>query len=383
MSAYRPTTRLADLPPLPADAPTVVSTFAGTGGSSLGYRLAGFKVRLAVEWENLAAESYRLNFPDTPLHHGDICALSDADALRLSGLAPGELDVFDGSPPCQGFSTAGKRDEADPRNQLFREYTRLLRAFRPRVFVMENVSGMVKGKMARTFVEILRDLKSCGYRVSARLLNAMYFGVPQARQRMIFVGVREDLNVDPSHPKAQTRPYTVREAIGSDGFFFFGSGMKEGERIPFDAPSPTVMKEGIAGSARHQCGAFVAAQDGPLAYLPAPPLTGKTLQVALLLRPGDNGLPDGTWWSSTRLHPDRPAPTICKQGALYQRYPNWVHPSQTRGLSIGELRRLGAFPDDFQFVGKWVDAWARIGNSVPPPLMAAVARHIREKILCR
>ena len=181
------------LAPRAEDAPTVISLFAGCGGSSLGYSMAGYRELLAVEWDANAVETFRLNFPDVPVYHGDIATLDVERCLSLAGIAPGELDVLDGSPPCQGFSTAGKREMSDDRNQLFHEFTRLLAGLRPRAFVMENVSGMVKGKMRLIFVEILRELKSCGYRVSARLLNAMYFGVPQSRQRLIFIGVREDL----------------------------------------------------------------------------------------------------------------------------------------------------------------------------------------------
>ena len=192
---------------------TVVSTFSGCGGSSLGYKLAGGKVLLAVEWDKNAVETYRANFPGTDVYHGDIANLTVADVLKRTKLKPGELDVFDGSPPCQGFSTAGKRVMDDPRNGLFREYVRLLRGLKPRVFVMENVSGMVKGKMRLIFVDILRELKASGYRVSCRLMNTKWFGVPQARQRVIFIGVRKDLKAEPSHPKAQLEPVTVREAL--------------------------------------------------------------------------------------------------------------------------------------------------------------------------
>jgi DNA (cytosine-5)-methyltransferase 1 len=93
-----------------------------------------------------AVQTFKLNFPDVPVYHGDIAKLSVDEVLRMTGLQPGELDVFDGSPPCQGFSTAGKRVMDDPRNQLFREYVRLLQGLQPKVFVMENVSGMVKGR---------------------------------------------------------------------------------------------------------------------------------------------------------------------------------------------------------------------------------------------
>lgn len=185
------------------NAPAVISTFAGCGGSSLGYSMAGFKELLAVEWDDNAVATFKLNFPDVPIYHGDIAKLSVEEVLKRTGLRPCQLDILDGSPPCQGFSTAGKRCMDDDRNQLFREYVRLLRGLQPKVFVMENVSGMVKGKMKLIFVEILKELKTSGYEVSARLLNAMYFNVPQSRERMIFVGVRKNLEIKPSHPNAQ------------------------------------------------------------------------------------------------------------------------------------------------------------------------------------
>jgi len=181
------------LEPRAEDAPTVISLFAGCGGSSLGYSMAGYRELLAVEWDDHAVATFKLNFPEVPVYHGNIAKLSVEECLRLAGIGPGELDVLDGSPPCQGFSTAGKRRMDDGRNTLFREYVRLLRGLRPKILIMENVSGMVKGKMKLIFAEILKELKESGYHVSARLMNAMYYGVPQSRQRMIFVGVREDI----------------------------------------------------------------------------------------------------------------------------------------------------------------------------------------------
>src|SRR5690606_28397395 len=106
-----------------------------------------------------AVESFKLNFPEVPVYHGDIAALSVDEVLNRTGLVPGRLDVFDGSPPCQGFSSAGKRKLGDERNQLFRQYVRLLDGLRPRVFLMENVSGMVKGHMKLIFAEVMQALK--------------------------------------------------------------------------------------------------------------------------------------------------------------------------------------------------------------------------------
>lgn len=171
----------------------VVSTFAGCGGSSLGYRNAGGKVLAAIEWDDNAVATYRLNHQGTPVLHRDIATVTIEELLGLTGLQIGELDILDGSPPCTGFSTAGKRQFDDPRNSLFKEFVRLLQGLQPKVFVMENVSGMVKGNMKHIFAIIMRELKASGYQVRCQLMNAMYFGVPQSRERVIFIGVRNDL----------------------------------------------------------------------------------------------------------------------------------------------------------------------------------------------
>ena len=183
------------LAPRAKNAPTVISTFAGGGGSSLGYSMAGYKELLAVEWDNNAVETFKLNFPDVPVYHGDISKLSVKQCMKLAGLKnEGELDLLDGSPPCQGFSVSGKRDFSDNRNKLFNEYVRLLRGLKPKVFIMENVKGLVIGKMKLIFADIMRELKASGYNVVCKLMNAKYFYVPQSRNRLIFIGVRNDIH---------------------------------------------------------------------------------------------------------------------------------------------------------------------------------------------
>lgn len=330
------------LAPREPGAPTVISTFAGCGGSSLGYSMAGYRELLAVEWDNNAVETFHLNFPEVPVYHGDIAKLSVQECMDLAGLnGPYELDVLDGSPPCQGFSTAGKRELDDDRNQLFREYVRLLRGLQPKVFVMENVSGMVKGKMKLVFAEIMRELKASGYRVSCRLLNAMYFHVPQNRQRLIFVGVREDLGIEPSHPEAEARPATVREAW---------AGLSETTR---DA------------QVAHE---WIDAKPG-----------SKTL-LALQRTPQGSRLAGFTM--AKRLAWNEVAGTI-QTGGVAPGYPgsSWPsHPAAHRGISTREAARLTAFPDSFGFKG-WRDGAKRIGNSVPPLFMRAIARHVRDAIL--
>lgn len=316
------------------NAPTVISTFAGGGGSSLGYSMAGFRELLAVEWDDNAVATFKENFHDVPVYHGDIAKLSIEHVLSITGLKPGELDVFDGSPPCQGFSTAGKRMIDDPRNQLFREYVRLLRGLQPKAFVMENVSGMVKGKMKLVFVEILKELKASGYKVSAKLLNAMWFGVPQSRQRMIFIGVRNDLKAEPSHPKATSAVVTVKDAFVDIKQYGFC------EKV-----SPSLAK-----------------------IIPHIPENG-----------GGDDVVKNKWFSTRRLSQNKPFPTITK--SMTGGGSAMVHPNEHRPISIAEAKRGGSFPDEYKFIGGYKNALPRIGNSVPPLFMRAIAMHIRKEIL--
>lgn len=199
----------------------VISTFAGGGGSSLGYRMAGFKVLWASEFIDAARDVYQANAaPGTIVDGRDIREVDPVEIMRTVGIAPGELDILDGSPPCLSFSTAGKReagwgevkkysDKAQRTDDLFFEFIRFVRAIRPKVFVAENVSGLVKGTAKGYFIEILREMKACGYRVNAQLLDAQWLGVPQQRQRIIFVGVRDDLGIEPVHPKPLDRKSVV------------------------------------------------------------------------------------------------------------------------------------------------------------------------------
>jgi DNA (cytosine-5)-methyltransferase 1 len=319
----------------PKDGPTVVSTFAGCGGSSLGYSMAGFRELLAVEWDKHAAHILRRNFPELPVFEGDIARITSAHL----DLDDGELDVLDGSPPCQGFSTMGKRMVDDPRNQLFQQFVRLLRMWQPKMFVMENVAGMVKGNMKPLYREVMEELTAQGYRVQARLLDASYLGVPQARVRLVFIGVRADLNRDPVFPKPMHPRFTVRDAI---------SGIADDEL-------------------------------GLLAYP-----KGKVQDLGSHIQPGDNGskvLKDagkkGNWFSISRLNLDTPSPTVRK--IFGEGFSGFLHPFKWRYMSSVELCRLQSFPDRFDWADStYTQIHARLGNSVPPLMMRAVAEQVRD-----
>ena len=324
------------LVPREKNAPTVISTFAGCGGSSLGYSMAGFRELLAIEWDNNAVETFKLNFPDVPVYRGDIAKISVDQVLEMTGLKVGELDVFDGSPPCQGFSTAGKRQLSDARNQLFMEYVRLLRGLKPKVMVMENVSGMVKGKMKLVFAEILRELKASGYKVSVKLLNAMYFNVPQSRQRLIFIGVREDLGIEPSHPEAESYPIGCGSCNFHEELRLTGVELARWESIPPGGNWQSLPKELINGKAKYSN-------------------------------------------FHRKLNSEKPSFTVGKEEHYSSgRFYHW---SEQRRINDIELKRIGSYPDDFLFIGNGNIIHERIGNSVPPLFMRSIAKRIRQTLL--
>jgi site-specific DNA-cytosine methylase len=247
---------VSEIAAMPWNGMTVATTFAGCGGSSLGYRMAGFRVVWANEFVPVAQESYRANMAaGTVLDGRDVREIEAAEILKAAKLKVGELDLFDGSPPCQAFSTAGKRERgwgeerqyahgAKQKNEdLFFEFCRLRDGLQPRAFVAENVSGLVKGAAKGYFLEILRRLK-VGYRVEARLLDAQWLGVPQQRQRIIFVGAREDLGLEPAFPAPLPYRYSVRDAlpwIGRATLDMGGSFKPAGGGDVTNRPAPTII----------------------------------------------------------------------------------------------------------------------------------------------
>lgn len=248
---------------------------------------------------------------------------------------------------CQGFSTAGRRQLDDPRNQLFREYVRLLGGLQPKTFIMENVEGMTFGKMIGIYGEALAALQGAGYQVVSGVLNAGYLGVPQMRKRLIVIGVREDLGIVPTLPTPQQKPITVREA-------WYG--------LP-DTPEGFVLTrpEWLT----------VYAQTAP----------GRSFKDLH---------PKKSFFSHLRLSYDRPSPTLLKtQGISRSGEPqNGVyHPRWPRLVNIAEAKRLSSFPDAYQFAptGHPVDdhlkAWEGLGNSVPPLMTRAIALHVRRTVL--
>jgi DNA (cytosine-5)-methyltransferase 1 len=434
---------MTDIAALPWNGFTAISTFSGCGGSCLGYRMAGFKVLWASEFIPAAQEVYRLNHPGSILDTRDIRAVEPGEILEAIGLKAGELDLMDGSPPCASFSTAGKReagwgkvknysDTKQRTDDLFFEYARILNGLQPKVFVAENVSGLVKGTAKGYFKLILQELKDCGYNVKAKLLDAQWLGVPQMRQRIIFIGVRNDLGLEPVYPKPLTYRYSVREAIpwivrqGDNGGFggggwqdagqhpsgTIGTGAQAGNgRFPpalveaqikqggknghssqrgeidnLAALAPTIIAGGGSGqfevetrAYRDKRGAF--GNDGDITDQPAPTVLSDSIGTHWVVEP-ESGW-NAVTGAEREFGPNDVVPTIMTHGRGQSGLVYKAGLTEKRKFTIAELKRICAFPDDFQLTGTYSQQWERLGRAVPPVMMAAVAQVIRDEILCK
>lgn len=333
----------------------VVSTFSGGGGSCLGYRMAGFEVVWANEFVEEAQKTYRANHKDTFLNTQDIRTVSAKQIMSEAKIEKGQIDLFDGSPPCSAFSTAGKRekiwgkekaysDTVQRVDDLFFEYTRLLYELQPKTFIAENVSGLVKGKARGYFKEILKRMEESGYVVSARLINAKNLGVPQSRERIIFYGIRKDLNAIPEFPKPQRQIITLKDAL---------------EGVENDEEEVKALLEEIE---KHNYGKV-------LKKLPKNPK--KAIKGSKIM--------NGSYFNLSRESFYEPCSTICQANGRHSASGN-CHPTEDRKFTIAEVKRIMSVPDDFILTGSYTEQWERLGRMVPPVMMKHIAESVAETL---
>ena len=340
---------MAEIAQVPWNGMRVASMFSGCGGSSLGYRMAGFKVVYANEFVEAARDTYQANTSgDTIVDDRDIRTVTGSSILTAVGLGVGQLDVLDGSPPCASFSTAGKRhkewgkvkmysDTQQRTDDLFFEFARVLQDIQPKAFVAENVSGLIRGRAKGYFLMILEALRDCGYDVQARLVNAVYLGVPQKRERLFFLGVRKDLQKGPAFPKPLPYTYAIKDAIP----WIYDDSQNE-----------------------------FAVED--MAYLQTTsPVYRAWNRIQGLGRfsqiKGTKSL-----WELRRPSPEQAVATIIAMGGN-RGMASVTHPYIPRKFSIAETRRLCAFPDDFILTGNYQRQYERLGRAVPPVMMKHIA----------
>lgn len=392
---------MAEIARLPWNGFRVASTFSGCGGSSLGYRMAGFRVVYANEFIPEARATYLANAaPGCNVDGRDVRTVTPDDLLGMAGVGVGELDLLDGSPPCSSFSTLGKRQAGwgqvkdysenvrQRTDDLFFEFARLVTGVQPRVFVAENVSGLVKGAAKGYFIEILKALKACGYRVEAKLLDAQWLGVPQARRRLIFMGVRADLAGQPCYPSPLPYQYTVREVLPhivdvgtapSHATYIASGRDRASTMVPAVRPAPTITAD--AGSDKgsgwvrviHDTGGrgtFMGGGAGDVTDRPAPTVT----------------VGEGAINSRHFQVAGGPQITVDPENGEGLRFRSLGAPASQSGrlvrrFTLAELRRICGFPDDFVLTGNYSQGWERLGRAVPPVMMSHIATAVRDRVL--
>jgi len=353
---------------------TAISCFAGGGGSSTGYRLAGGDILLINEFVESAVETYTANFPDTKVLVDDIKEYTADDFLNMAGVAKGELDILDGSPPCSAFSVAGKREKgwgkeknySDGKKQvaiedLFYEFIRIAEGVQPKVIVAENVKGITFGEAKPKLNSFVNEFERIGYNVTYKVLNGADYGVPQARERTIFICVRNDvadaigmsfLNIYNIFPAPTVEKHiSMREAISD---------------IENDEEEVQMLLDFVEGSYQKK---FIE----PIPFNPKKHTKPSDPQFR-------EWNPKASCFNMIRPCPDMPSPTLTQQGQK-RGMSGVFHPEANRKLTIKECKRLMGFPEDFQLLGEFDQQVERLGRAVAPLMYKAVANSIYENVL--
>lgn len=369
---------------------SALSLFSGCGGFCEGMHAAGFEVRGAVEYDKYACDTYKYNFPRVPLFEGDIHDFM-TDKKEVARYRQEGLDVVFGGPPCQGFSQIGTRKLDDARNELYKQYTRVIAQAKPRLFLMENVPNLAMMNKGHFKELILSEFAGMGYsNVIMLRVSADDFGVPQARQRIIFVGTRDqekfpfDLAAFCGEVLDKLRvkkSVTVGEAIDD----LPEQVVDSGELMPYvkTAKPSSFMREMrldydgkiYSKSAKRERG--LGADKAVLHNQHTKEIQARRAHLISLLEPGKkaDSLPKDIWdgkrpekWR--RLHPDRPSYTILAH--MHRDLSEWVHPRLNRWITVREAARLQSFHDGFVFRGSEWQQLKQIGNAVPPLLGRAL-----------
>ena len=372
---------------------TAISLFTGGMGLDLGFERCGFDIRVAVESDRFAIETIAANRPTLPVIDRDIASVSTEDILYTAGLRPGDLDLVIGAPPCEPFSTAGRRNGfLDSRASAVHHFIAVIKEARPRFFVMEEVPGFTRAakrhisfyerisarpqeldpdlRLGSAFDDIMTEFTGTGYKLSSGILNAADYGTPQKRRRFILIGSRDGPAVplpqpthtsqipSKNHGQAQKPWITLKEALD-------GLDDPEPEHTEFPLKWRGFLESIPEGGCwrnlpkeLHQ-EALGGAYDDPD-------------------NPRTRGKKGGRTGFLRRLSWDKPSPTLVdrpttKAGCL-------CHPTELRPLSIREYARLQGFPDEWKFCGPVQARYRLIGQATPVPLAEAVAKEIQQAL---
>ncbi len=371
----------------------IISLFSGCGGCSLGLKQAGIEVDLAVDMDQDTCNTYGSNLKQGIVWCTDLSKIQAADLLEKSHLRQDDVSLIVGGPPCQGFSSAGAKDWADPRNVLLRNFVDIVTTLQPTWFVMENVEGLLTANDGIFLIEALTQFLKAGYWVRTKKIYMERYGVPQRRKRVFIVGNLENCDFDfpeQTHfeqptlfsSEKQSPLINILEAIND-----LPSASDTGVVVYNKAPQndyqnrmrrvdnyPVLHHQAKELNEAAQRRITLLKQGSTMKHLP------QELQHPSFARRSYRRVMDGTPTESRggapsglkRLIAYDPSLTITSGSPS-----EFIHPTENRPLTLRECARLQSFPDWYEFKGSSTSIATQIGNAIPPAFMEVLIRHIQ------
>jgi len=371
---------------------SILSLFSGCGGCSLGLMQAGLEVNAAVDIDQDACDTYSANIRQNIAWCADLSRITPEQLLEKSHLHPDEIDLIVGGPPCQGFSSAGAKDWADPRNILLRNFVEIVTSLKPTWFIMENVEGLLTANNGIFLIEAIMQFLKAGYWIRTRKVYMEKYGLPQKRKRVFIVGNLEQCSFDfppgthleqaelflPEYPSQ----LTIMDAIGdlpraSDAEIIYYNREAQNDyqrrmRHMDDKPLHSHQLKKLNEAAQQRIERLQQGQT--MKHLPEdlqhPSFTRRSYRRVMDGTPTEKrgGAPSGL----KRLKANEPSLTITSASAS-----EFIHPYENRPLTLRECARIQSFPDWFEFQGSWASVATQIGNAIPPLFMETLIRHIQ------
>lgn len=325
---------------------TSIELFAGAGGLALGVEKAGFNTLGLIEFDKDAADTLKKNRPNWNVINDDIANISCLDLEKYFSIKKGELDLLSGGAPCQAFSYAGKRlGLEDARGTLFYHYALFLEKLQPKMFLFENVRGLLTHDHGKTYSTMLDIFTRAGYTIDKQVLNAWNYGVPQKRERLITIGIRNDLvgKTEYRFPKAHSYKPVLRDVL---------LDCPDGPGVPYGEKKRKIFELVPAGGYWRDID---------------PAIAKEYMKSCWDMEGGRTGI-------LRRMSMDEPSLTVLTSPS--QKQTERCHPLEARPFTVRENARCQTFPDDWEFCGNISAQYKQVGNAVPVNLAYDIAREI-------
>ena len=325
---------------------TSIELFAGAGGLALGVEKAGFNTLGLIEFDKDAADTLKKNRPNWNVINDDIANISCLDLEKYFSIKKGELDLLSGGAPCQAFSYAGKRlGLEDARGTLFYHYALFLEKLQPKMFLFENVRGLLTHDHGKTYSTMLDIFTKAGYTIDKQVLNAWNYGIPQKRERLITIGIRNDLvgKTEYRFPKAHSYKPVLRDVL---------LDCPDGPGVPYGEKKRKIFELVPAGGYWRDID---------------PAIAKEYMKSCWDMEGGRTGI-------LRRMSLDEPSLTVLTSPS--QKQTERCHPLEARPFTVRENARCQTFPDDWEFCGNVSAQYKQVGNAVPVNLAYDIAKEI-------